>query len=418
MGERRTLGQILMSFGRVTEADVARALEHQRENGGYFGEALQALGYVTPEELEWALAAQFDIPYVFPEAENIDPEAAALVTPEWALAHLTLPIMKTPDTLSVIVDSPIKTEAVDQLQAKTDRRIELALAPPDKIRELIRNVYGYEEGAEDSRKSVATLADVFSSALEARAPRFGVSVRGAWAHAWFVDDGIMHRVALDGNWPAQLAERVSPRPADQIADKSRADWQARLALEGVIVPVEVHYLGNVGGAEYVFEPVLERSRLFERFSPPASNVVSEIRMLARTGAAHFAVTSESGHVLDELLPYLPALLFESSWRSVHLVEEGRAVPDDVFAVSLPTQGNGQGPGLEELGGYCFDVATVDLPGPPTSWARAVRDVATVVFAKWTEVDPEKAVDVGIGWELRLTSSGEGGVEWTLRSLRV
>ena len=78
MAERRTIGQILMSFGRITEEDVGRALEHQREAGGYFGEALLAMGFVSQEELEWGLASQFDLPYVFPEADSIDPEAAAL----------------------------------------------------------------------------------------------------------------------------------------------------------------------------------------------------------------------------------------------------------------------------------------------------------------------------------------------------
>ena len=107
MAERRTIGQILMSFGRITEEDVGRALEYQRESGGYFGEALLAMGFVSQEELEWGLASQFDLPYVFPEADSIDPEAASLVSPEWALAHLTLPILKTQDSLTVVVDSPI-----------------------------------------------------------------------------------------------------------------------------------------------------------------------------------------------------------------------------------------------------------------------------------------------------------------------
>ena len=83
MAERRTIGQILMSFGRITEEDVARALAHQQEAGGFFGESLLALKLVSPEELEWGLASQFDLPYVFPDADSIDPGAAALVSPEW-----------------------------------------------------------------------------------------------------------------------------------------------------------------------------------------------------------------------------------------------------------------------------------------------------------------------------------------------
>lgn len=54
---------------------------------------------MSPEELEWGLASQFDLRYVCPEADSIDPEAAALVSPEWALAHLTLPILKTVDRI-------------------------------------------------------------------------------------------------------------------------------------------------------------------------------------------------------------------------------------------------------------------------------------------------------------------------------
>lgn len=69
-----------MGFGRISEEDVEKALEHQQEAGGYFGEALLAMGFVSQDELKWALASQFDLPYIFPESDSIDPEAAALVS--------------------------------------------------------------------------------------------------------------------------------------------------------------------------------------------------------------------------------------------------------------------------------------------------------------------------------------------------
>ena len=50
MAERRTIGQILMSFGRITEEDVERAIEYQREEGGYFGEALLAIFNLEPSK--------------------------------------------------------------------------------------------------------------------------------------------------------------------------------------------------------------------------------------------------------------------------------------------------------------------------------------------------------------------------------
>ncbi|MDH3424617.1 MAG: hypothetical protein OEN00_16595, partial [Gemmatimonadota bacterium] len=71
MSEKKTIGAILMGLGRISEDDITTALDYQREHGGYFGEALVACGLVSEEELEWGLASQFDLPYVFPEAEAV-----------------------------------------------------------------------------------------------------------------------------------------------------------------------------------------------------------------------------------------------------------------------------------------------------------------------------------------------------------
>jgi type IV pilus assembly protein PilB len=66
MTERRQLGAILLESGRITDEDVRRVLEHQRVHGGFFGQALVALGMVSREEIDWALASQFDLPFIFP----------------------------------------------------------------------------------------------------------------------------------------------------------------------------------------------------------------------------------------------------------------------------------------------------------------------------------------------------------------
>jgi hypothetical protein len=416
MGERRTLGQILMSFGRIDDEDVGRALAYQGEHGGYFGEALLALGYVTPEELEWGLAAQFDLPYVFPEAEAIDPEAASLVSPEGALTHLTLPIMKTADTLTVIVDSPIKTEAVDQLEARTDRRIELALAPAAKIRELIRKVFGRDDVPEEGQRAVSSLGEVLTAALDAGSKAFGISTRGAWAHGWYDERGTVRRIALNSRWQKELAEFVTPSTPEGPTNGPRsATWPAHVAREGVVASVQVSYLSSPGGTEYLFRPIHERSALYERFSPPTSGIVSEIRLLARTGAARFAVTFEPAQLAGEMLPYLPALLFEPSWRCVHVTDRERTVPEDVFAIRVSGETEARASAVRALRSFHFDVATVDLSGPPETWARAAADVATVTFLFW-EGGGVPSTEADIRWELRVQSPSDGQVEWSLHPL--
>jgi hypothetical protein len=231
MSESGTIGDILVNFGRISEEDVEKALEHQRSHGGYFGEALVACGLVSQEELEWSLASQFDLPYIVPSAESIDMEAAALVSPAWALAHLTLPIMKTDDALTVVVESPMNTAAVDELQSRTDLRIELALASAANIREVVRQVFAKGTAAEESQDPTPVgLGEAFGEALAAASARFGISTRGNRSWAWWDDAGTIRRGPLSGVWESVIDRFVDPSPATEIDDGTvRARWEAELS---------------------------------------------------------------------------------------------------------------------------------------------------------------------------------------------
>ncbi len=418
MAERRTIGQILMSFGRLTEEDCRRALEYQRDHGGYFGEALLALGFVSQDELEWGLASQFDLPYIFPEADSIDPEAAALVSPEWALAHLTLPIMKTDESLTVVVESPIVTDAVDELHAWTDLRIELALASASKIRELIRQVFARGTAAEENERPMPMhLTEAFAEALECTSTRFGISSRGHRSWAWWDDAGTIRRRPLEGLWEAELEQLLEPPPQETVSGKERAQWNAQLNREGMVTPVEVRYLADESGLEYLFRPIQERSILQDRFPPPAAGILSEIRLLARSGAARFVVTSDPEELGHEILPHLPLLLLDPSWRSIYINASEQKAAEEAFSLHMPNDPDRWASELETLRAFHFDVVTVDLTGNQDAWASTALDVASVAFLLWpTKEDRRPAYDAGIRWELHIERDDAGRLEWTLEPL--
>lgn len=419
MAERRTIGQILMSFGRISEEDVGRALEYQRDHGGYFGEALLAMGFVTQDELEWGLASQFDLPYIFPDADSIDPEAAAMVSPEWALAHLTLPIMRTNETLTVVVDSPIKTEAVDQLAAWTDRKIELALASAGKIRELIRQVYARSAAAEEGEKpSPIRMEEAMELVLDAASSRFGVSTRKHRSWFWYDDGGTIRRRPLEGLWQQELDQLVSPSPSEQIQDV-RARYTGHINREGMITPVEVRYLSDESGHEYLFRPIQEKSLLQERFPAPSPGILSEIRLLARSGSARFVVTSDPPRLGHEILAHLPVLLLDPSWRSIYIHARDQKVADEAFSLIMPDDPDEWAHELETLRAFHFDVVTVDLSGNAEEWTASALDVAAVAFLLWQEDEDRRAAyDAGIRWELRIEQQEGGRLEWTLEPLHV
>lgn len=415
----RTIGQILVNTGRITEEEVDRALEYQEQHGGYFGEALLALESVTQEELEWAFASQYDLPYVFPQADSIDPEATALVSPEWALAHLTLPILKTADTLTVVVDSPLKTEAVDDLQARTDLRIELALASSTRIRELIRKVYARQASGEVERPVPVSLDDFFSLALEAASSRFGISTRRHRAWAWYDDAGKIRRRPLAGLWHAQLQELVSPSTDEEIGGKARHSFQGEVNRQGMVSPVEVRYMSDESGAEYLFRPLHERAELEMRFSAPPPGILSEIRLLARSGTARFLLTTDPPSLGHEILPHLPTLILDSSWRSIYVTDREHPPAMEAFSVEMPEDEARWEEELENLRSFNFDVVTVDLSSSPERWAARALNVAGAAFLLWDEgLDRSAAQEAGIRWELRIKREEGDRLDWTLEPMHV
>jgi chain length determinant protein tyrosine kinase EpsG len=63
-GAARGVGQILVESGRLSADDAERILVFQRDSRARFGEAGQALGLITDDDLRFALSVQFDYPYL------------------------------------------------------------------------------------------------------------------------------------------------------------------------------------------------------------------------------------------------------------------------------------------------------------------------------------------------------------------
>ncbi len=417
MSEGRTIGQILVDVGRMSEDDVASALAYQRDKGGYFGAALQACGLVSAEELEWGLASQFDLPYVFPEADSIDPEAAALVSPEWALANLTLPILKTGDILKVIVESPLKTGAVDELRERTDLDVELALASPSTIRDLIRQVYARGTAADEEHRAPLEIAEVLDAVRECDSPRFGISVRGSRSSAWWDERGTIRRRPLAGDWRAEVDRMLMPGLSEMTSGRTRAEWDADISRAGVATSVEVRYIGDESGEEYLFRPHPAESLLEERFPLPAAGILSEVRLLARSGTARFIVIVDPSDLGHEILPHLPTLLLDPAWRSIYISAQDHGVEEEAFSLRMPNDPASWATEIETLRAFHFDVVTVDLSGGDTTWAGSALDIASVAFLLWQEdEDVRPAYDAGIRWKLRITKQGGDHLEWSLEPL--
>lgn len=63
-GSGRSMGMILVDSGRISPLDAERILQFQGERDMTFGEAGTVLGLLTDDDVRFALAAQFNYPYL------------------------------------------------------------------------------------------------------------------------------------------------------------------------------------------------------------------------------------------------------------------------------------------------------------------------------------------------------------------
>ena len=87
IGASTTIGTIINQTRHLTAEQVERVLAHQRDKGVRFGEAAVALGYVSNDDVLFALAQQFHYPYPAQDRRDANPELVALNQPFGVLAE-------------------------------------------------------------------------------------------------------------------------------------------------------------------------------------------------------------------------------------------------------------------------------------------------------------------------------------------
>jgi len=77
----RTIGAILVEEGKLTPREVERVLEFQRSDKVRFGEGAVRLGFITEDDVRFALAKQYDLPHFTPLSEGPSRELVAAFAP-------------------------------------------------------------------------------------------------------------------------------------------------------------------------------------------------------------------------------------------------------------------------------------------------------------------------------------------------
>lgn len=384
--QRQSIGQILVGLGRITPENVDQALAYQKENGGYFGDALMAMGLITRDQLTWALAGQYDIPFVHLHPENIDVATASQVPAAWARQHLVLPVLRSGGTVTVVLDDPANVDKLEEVRRFTGAlAVEPALSSAEMIRALIEAVHGAGNGPP------VAFEKMISEAVEAGAESIGISVRPGRVVGWYRGERISFRT-LDDQWAAELEQMVSPlSPLAHSPVHAVRHWPAILTVGSTLWKAECHAVGRGELVEWA-------ARIEGRLPTPITgarvdeDLAVQIRQAAASGGAtlrmHPCVPGGAqgiadAYTLEAAFPAFPFALGGEECRSVHLSDRPVAVASGLLYLLVRESMNESLAGLEP---FAMQALTLGVDRMDPVLLETARRTAPLVgvYTRWAD----------------------------------
>jgi len=138
---RLSLTDVLLKEGFITEEDLKKAEQHQRNNGGLLSYVLVKLGLVTEEQIVVGLAEQLGIPHMKLTHYKLDPEVVELLPERIIRKDKVIPLSQSGNTLTVATADPLNVLMIDDLKTLTGCNIQTIVATPSEIEQVVGDYY-------------------------------------------------------------------------------------------------------------------------------------------------------------------------------------------------------------------------------------------------------------------------------------
>ena len=151
------LGEILIGRRLITEEDLSRALELQKERGDKIGKILVDLGFVAFRDVLGALSEQMQVPLISIEGPPaVSPELEHL-SPRFLRQFRCIPVAIQGNAVTLAMADPMDLETRATVQSSTGLSVEVGIAGEQEILDAIDRYYG--QNAKGDTEAVSTAAD-------------------------------------------------------------------------------------------------------------------------------------------------------------------------------------------------------------------------------------------------------------------
>jgi len=154
------LGELFLKKGLITKDDLERALEHQKQNNMYIGDALIDLGIINEDQKLKCLAEQLKTAVAAPrQYASVDLNVVALIPEHTARRFNCIAIERHGNELVVATTDVLNLNMLDTLRDMTDMRITAILGKKDDIATSINRCYNDIASHKDASRLTEDMDD-------------------------------------------------------------------------------------------------------------------------------------------------------------------------------------------------------------------------------------------------------------------
>ncbi len=158
---RLKLGEVLVQWRVVTEAQVQAALTASRASGTRIGEALIEAKACNDEDVAKALAHQFGQEFLnLDRAEDANRISKDAIPDEVSRRHCVLALGKSGGRLKLLIHDPMDLELLDLLRFRLNTEIDTAIASRRQIQQLLNGDQGPVDPLKGQKPLVTDSVDV------------------------------------------------------------------------------------------------------------------------------------------------------------------------------------------------------------------------------------------------------------------
>jgi type IV pilus assembly protein PilB len=141
---RKKLGELLIDEGLVTSDQVVEALKEQKKTGEPIGEILVSYGSVSEWDIARTLANQFQLPFIHTAKYTIATDVIELIPAEVLQRYQCVPLDRFDDVLTVAVAGPLTANMIEELEKQAQCELFLYAALLSDVRYSLKQQFAVE----------------------------------------------------------------------------------------------------------------------------------------------------------------------------------------------------------------------------------------------------------------------------------